>query len=63
MMFAQTCHRQVSDEDEVASFLGEAAFEVAGGVFGEAGEELGVGRGDPFWCLDEALSIGVLADG
>ena len=43
MVFAQTCHRQVADEDQVTRLFGESALEVAGGVFGEAGEESDVG--------------------
>src|ERR687886_2995832 len=63
MMFTERSHRQVTDEDEVTRLLGEAPFKVAGGVFEEAGEEVGVSLGNTSGGLDEALPFRILADG
>src|SRR3712207_825849 len=63
MMFAESCYRQVADENEVARIFFKGSREMAGGVFGEAAEESGVGVGDALGGLDKALPVGVLADG
>src|ERR687889_437676 len=63
MMFAHRCHRQVADENEVARIFFKSGHEIAGGVFGEAGEESSVGFGDALGGLDKALPVGVLANG
>src|SRR5919199_765330 len=63
MMFANRSYRQGADENEVARIFLKGGREIAGGVFGEAGEESGVGFGDALGGLHKALPVGILADG
>jgi hypothetical protein len=53
----------VADEDELLVVRLEGRGQDLGRVDAQAGEELGVGAGDPGGCLAQPVAVGILADG
>ncbi len=64
VMFAGRIQWYVPEEDQVPAIAsGEVFFQMLGRVFGESGEEVGVGVGDAAGGFEESLPLGVLAYG